>query len=412
MSGRWRSWAAGAAAAAALWAAAAGPAFATDPIRGSEWPLDAQHFRADEVWALSRGAGVTVAVVDSGVAASHPDLAGQVLPGTSLLGDGGDGRSDTSGDSHGTAVSGIIAGTGGADGQGMTGLAPDSKVLPVKVTTGDRVSPSVVAQGIVWAVDHGAKVVNVSLGTETPDALLKRAVAYALQQDVVVVASAGNQGRNGNPVQYPAAFPGVLSVSGTNRDGSFWAPGESGTGVAVAAPASDVYSTNDLGQYVHAEGTSYAAAYVSATAALIRARRPELTQGQVVRRIITGTREHRDTPDARFGYGLLDPLAALTVDISGADPGNPLASPTAAAKKASAPSWPAWTSWTAGVLVVLAAGTGAAVLRRRRSGRIAEAPAPPAPEPRRSGKASPPPGSGPSPKTRKKAEGTVGKSRR
>ncbi|WP_051778679.1 type VII secretion-associated serine protease mycosin [Kitasatospora phosalacinea] len=369
-----------------LWAATIGPAIASDPIRGSEWPLDAQHFQADKTWALSRGDGVTIAVVDSGVAASHPDLAGQVLPGTSLLGDGGDGRSDTSGDSHGTAVSGIIAGTGGADGQGMTGLAPGAKILPVKVTADDQVSPSTVAQGIVWAVDHGAKIVNVSIGTESPDPLLKQAVAYALRQDAVVVASAGNEGEKGNPVQYPAAFPGVLSVSGVNQDGSFWAPSESGASVAVAAPASDVYSTNDQGQYVHAEGTSYAAAYVSATAALIRSRWPQLTQGQVVRRIITGTKEHRAAPDARFGYGLLDPLSALTVDVPTSDLSNPLASPAAAHPKASAPSRSPRPLWTVGALLALSAAAGTAFLWRR-SARTVKVPV--SPTPRAPGKNSP-----------------------
>ncbi|WP_404870065.1 type VII secretion-associated serine protease mycosin [Kitasatospora griseola] len=365
MSGHWRSWAAGAAAAVTLWAAAV-PASA-EPIRGAEWPLDARHFDADRVWTVSRGDGVTVAVVDTGVAASHPDLAGQVLPGTSLLGDGGDGRSDTSEDSHGTAISGIIAGTGGTDGQGMFGLAPGAKILPVKVASGEQMLPSVVAQAIVWATDHGARVINVSLSTTTPDPLLKQAVAYALRKDAVVVAAAGNHGTAGNPVQYPAAFPGVVSVSGVNEDDSFWTPSESGAGVAVAAPASDIYSTNDIGQYVHAEGTSYAAGYVSATAALIRSRWPELTQGQAVRRLIGATKDHRNRPDPKFGYGLLDPFAALSATIDTTDTGNPLDSPTAAPARASASRWPAWLGWTAAVLAVLSVAVAAIVTRRRRT---------------------------------------------
>ncbi|MFD5464832.1 type VII secretion-associated serine protease mycosin [Kitasatospora sp. NPDC127059] len=300
------------------------PASNAESIRSSEWPLDAEHFKADRVWSISRGAGTTVAVVDSGVSGSHPDLAGQVLPGSSLIGDGDDGRTDTSGDSHGTAIAGIIAGTGGPDpGEGMTGLAPAAKILPVRVGTGNQVSAPLVARGIVWAADHGAQVINVSLGAPDPDPLLKQAVTYAMGKDAVIVASAGNEGDRGNPPMYPAAFPGVVSVSGVDESGGFWKASESGRGVVVAAPAADIYSTNNQGRYVKADGTSYAAAYVSATAALIRSVHPDLTAGQVIRRLITTTVERNNRPDSKIGYGRIDPISALSSSVDG-EPENPL----------------------------------------------------------------------------------------
>ncbi|MFC5646980.1 type VII secretion-associated serine protease mycosin [Kitasatospora cinereorecta] len=347
-----------------------------DSVRSGEWPLDAQHFAADKVWATSRGTGVIVAVVDSGVSATHPDLSDQVLAGTSLLGDGGDGRTDTSSDSHGTAIAGIIAGTGGTAGSGMTGLAPQAKILPVKVSTGAQVAPSAVAQGIVWAADHGAQVINVSMGTATPDPLLKQAVTYAMRKNAVLVASAGNQGSEGNPAMYPAAFPGVVSVSGINSDGSFWTASESGNGVTLAAPASDIYSTNDLDEYVHAEGTSYSAAYVSATAALIRSRWPDLTEGQVVQRLIATTRNHRNQPDAQLGYGALDPLAAITADVRTTGADNPLLNRVGSqtAHGATSSPDPLWAA--AGVCAVLLGGSASIFAlrrRRRQAGRTGEA---------------------------------------
>ncbi|MFG3229563.1 type VII secretion-associated serine protease mycosin [Kitasatospora sp. NPDC048194] len=333
---------------------AGSPVGNADSIRSSEWPLNAEHFKADRVWEISRGAGTTVAVVDSGVSASHPDLSGQVLPGTSLIGDGDDGRTDTSGESHGTAIAGIIAGTGGpAPGGGMTGLAPAAKILPVRVSTGNQVSAPMVAQGIVWAADHGARVINVSLGAPEPDPLLKQAVTYAMGKDAVVVASAGNEGDRGNPPMYPAAFPGVVSVSGVDEAGGFWNPSESGRGIVIAAPAAEIYSTNNQGRYVKADGTSYAAAYVSATAALIRSAHPDLSAGQVIYRLITTTVERKSHPDPKLGFGRIDPISALSSADDG-DRGNPLLrEPHESADSASEPD--------SGLLVLTASSTGLAL---------------------------------------------------
>ncbi|MFF0416296.1 type VII secretion-associated serine protease mycosin [Kitasatospora sp. NPDC004745] len=345
--------------------ASGAPVSNAEGIRSSEWPLDAEHFKTDRIWSISRGAGTTVAVVDSGVSASHPDLAGQVLPGSSLIGDGDDGRTDTSGESHGTAIAGIIAGNGGpAPGEGMMGLAPDAKILPVRVSTGNQVSAPMVARGIVWAADHGARVINVSLGAADPDPLLKQAVTYAMNKDAVVVASAGNEGDRGNPPMYPAAFPGVVSVSGVEENGGFWKASESGRGIVVSAPAADIYSTNNQGRYVKADGTSYAAAYVSATAALIRSAHPGLTAGQVIYRIISTTIERNGRPDSKLGFGRIDPLAALDSAADG-DRENPLLHESAEPGSDSHSSM--FVIAASSVAFVLAACAAAILWRRARS---------------------------------------------
>ncbi|MFJ9559154.1 type VII secretion-associated serine protease mycosin [Streptomyces fuscichromogenes] len=352
--------------------AAARQAAAPTPL-SAEWPLDTQHFDASRIWRQSQGAGVTVAVVDTGVNARHPDLAGRVLPGTDVTGQATDGRVDVSADSHGTSVAGVIAGSGGA-GKGMAGLAPRATVLPVRVSADNAADPLALARGIVYAADHGASVINISMVTTDPDPQIRDAVAYARRHDAVVVAAAGNNGRAGNPVGYPAAFPGVLAVSGTTRDGGFWSSGESGSYVALAAPAVDIFSTRNSGGYLTKDGTSYSAPYVSAAAALLRAAYPAESAGQIIARLI-GTADRpgggSDTGsgrDDRFGYGIVDPLKALGAPAPAAG-----ADPLLTAAGAGTPKAAATTGGTSGgtvavlsaVAVAAVAAAGGLLLRRR-----------------------------------------------
>ncbi|MGW1618956.1 type VII secretion-associated serine protease mycosin [Streptomyces sp. NPDC002172] len=357
--------------------AAASPAVARQSAAptplGAEWPLDAQHFDASRIWRLSQGAGVKVAVVDTGVNARHPDLAGRVLPGTDVTQQAADGRVDLSSDSHGTSVAGVIAGSGGT-GKGMAGLAPRATVLPVRVSADNAADPLALARGIVYAADHGASVINISMVTTDPDPQIRDAVAYARRHDIVVVAAAGNNGRAGNPVTYPAAFPGVVAVSGTTRAGGFWASGESGSYVALAAPAVDIYSTRNSGGYLSKDGTSYSAPYVSAAAALLRAAYPSENAGQIIARLI-GT---ADRPgggsgrDDRFGFGIVDPLKALGAPAPAAS-ADPLvtAAGDGAPKAADATGGtPGGTIAAVGALAgVTAAAVGGFLVRRRRSRR-------------------------------------------
>ncbi|MFJ8490256.1 type VII secretion-associated serine protease mycosin [Streptomyces sp. NPDC094038] len=356
--------------------AAAPPATAGQPAAptplSSEWPLDAAHFDASRIWRLSQGAGVTVAVVDTGVNARHPDLAGRVLPGTDATRQAADGRIDLSTDSHGTSVAGVVAGSGGA-GRGMAGLAPRATVLPVRVSADNAADPLALARGIVYAADHGAAVINVSMVTTTPDPQVRDAVAYARRHDIVVVAAAGNNGREGNPVTYPAAFPGVVAVSGTTRDGGSWAAGESGSYIALAAPAVDIYSTRNSGGYLTADGTSYSAPYVSAAAALLRAAYPAENAGQIIARLI-GT---ADRPgggsgrDDRFGYGIVDPLKALRAPAPAASADPLLTAAGDGAPKAADTTGgvPGGTVAVIGVAAGVTAAAAGGLLARRRSRR-------------------------------------------
>lgn len=296
-------------------------------VRDREWPLAT--FQADRVWALSKGAGVTVAVVDSGVDATHPDLSGQVLPGADLTGTGSsDGTTDD--DGHGTGMASIIAGSGrGRGGTGMIGLAPEARILPVRVLShrGQGVPSS---DGIRYAVEHGARVVNVSLGdTESGAAYLddiRSAVEEASAHDAIVVASAGNEGADGNPVEYPAGIHGVVAVSGVDRNTRLYSDTEHGPQVVLAAPAVGLEHASLDGGYTIGTGTSGASAYVSATAALVAARFPDLSAGQVIDRLIR-TADHPDgcaDRSAYYGFGVVNPLAALTANLAAGDRANPL----------------------------------------------------------------------------------------
>ncbi|WP_431683797.1 S8 family serine peptidase [Kitasatospora sp. KL5] len=333
----------------------------------TSWPLDEQHLNAGKVWQLSTGKGVTVAVVDSGVAASHPGLDHQLLPGSSVLGDQSNGLSDTSPDSHGTSVAAVIASSTANAGSGAPGLAKDSRILPVRVTASGAATPQNVAHGIAWAVDHGARVINVSMGSDQPDPMLRKSVEYAIAKNVIVVAAAGNLGEQGNPAQYPAAFPGVVAVTGVNSSGEFWPPSESGNWVTLAAPAADISSTDSQGSPRTVAGTSYSAAYVAATAALLLERYPELTGHQAIQRIIDTTSQHHQKPDPKFGYGVVNPLQALT-DTAPLphNTRNPLLASKAIPAEASSPMTQVLVSTVAAFAALVAAGLGLITIIRRR----------------------------------------------
>ncbi|MEU7604883.1 type VII secretion-associated serine protease mycosin [Streptomyces sp. NPDC040724] len=312
-------------AAALLTAATAFPA-AADTIRDRQWGLLA--LRAEEAWGTTRGDGVTVAVLDTGVDDSHPDLAGQVLEGTDLIGMGA-GRGDRSWARHGTAMASIIAGHGHGPsrGQGVLGIAPQARILPVRVILeeGDpgrgkaRDSKGgALAEGIRWAADHGADVINLSLGDDSESAHHEagedEAVQYALAKGVVVVASAGNGGETGDRVSYPAAYPGVIAVTAVDRRGKKAKFSTRNWYATVSAPGVDVVIADPDRSYYEGWGTSAAAAFVSGAAALVKAAHPDLSPAQI-KKLLEDTAS--DSPaggrdDAR-GHGTVDPAAALQV---------------------------------------------------------------------------------------------------
>ncbi|MEW2315288.1 type VII secretion-associated serine protease mycosin [Streptomyces bauhiniae] len=345
-----------------------------DSIRAQQWGLSALHL--DEAWRTTQGQGVTVAVLDTGVEDDHPDLAGNVLPGKDMVGFGA-GPGDRAWARHGTAMAGIIAGHGHGpgDGAGIMGVAPEAKILPVRVILEDKdparskarvTRGNALADGIRWATDHGADVINLSLGDDSdsahPEAGEDEAVQYALGKGVVVVASAGNGGDKGDHVSYPAAYPGVIAVTAVDRYGTRASFSTRRWYAAVSAPGVDVVIADPDHRYYEGWGTSAASAFVSGAAALLKADRPKLTPAQI-KKVLEDTA--RDAPtggrDDSRGFGMIDPAAALKA-ATNLKPDTP--HPATYAKKYfgpgpdtpdSASSGPGWAAWLAG-------GTGTALL--------------------------------------------------
>ncbi|MGP3999738.1 type VII secretion-associated serine protease mycosin, partial [Streptomyces sp. 8N706] len=293
-------------------------------IRAQEWALDA--IRVEDAWRTTRGDGVTVAILDTGVDDQHPDLAGQVLTGKDLIGFGA-GRGDRAWARHGTAMAGIVAGRGHGPGRedGVLGVAPAAKILPVRVILEDAdparkkargARGNALAEGIRWAADHGADVINLSLGDDSksahPEAREDAAVQYALSKGAVVVASAGNGGEEGDHVSYPAAYPGVIAVTAVDRYGSR-APFSTRRWYAtVCAPGVDVVIADPDRHYYEGWGTSAAAAFVSGAVALVRSAHPDLSPVQI-KKLLADTA--RDSPEGGRsddrGAGLVDAAAAI-----------------------------------------------------------------------------------------------------
>ncbi|MFB6874094.1 type VII secretion-associated serine protease mycosin [Streptomyces sp. NPDC056323] len=295
-----------------------------DAIRDQQWGLQALH--TDQAWRTTKGKGITVAVVDTGVDGNLPDLSGQVLPGKDMIGFGA-GRGDRSWARHGTAMAGIIAGHGHGTGRsdGVLGIAPEAKILPVRVileasdparAKARKSRGTALADGIRWAADHGADVINLSLGDDSksahPDPGEDAAIQYALKKGAVVVASAGNGGEKGDHISYPAAYPGVIAVAAVDRYGTHAAFSTRRWYATVSAPGVDIVVAAPDGQYYVEWGTSAASAFVSGAVALVRAAHPELTPAQIKKLLADTARSApasgRD--DAR-GYGIVDPAAAI-----------------------------------------------------------------------------------------------------
>lgn len=367
------------------------PSASADYIRDRQWVIDVIDFK--KVWTESQGQGVTVAVVDTGVDGNHPDLTGQVLKGKNFTANGKSPQDDP--DGHGTGMASIIAGHGhGANGSaGVMGLAPKAQILPIKVA--DSVSEDYVneewAAGVRYAVDQGADVINLSFADATalPGSKGAEAIAYALQHDVVVVSGTGNDGIEG--LEYPAKLPGVVAVGAIDESLKVWKDSNYGPGVTLAAPGANIAraDTSHSNGYAEGSGVSDATAYVSAAAALVRAKYPDLTAGQVINRLIKSAtfldEDVKKVPDEQYGYGIIRPYAALTNDIpkgskqgplaqappststnSGAADDNDSTSQAAKKKKKSSSGSTLLIAGIAAAVVVI--GIAFAVIRSRRNG--------------------------------------------
>ena len=311
-------------AAAGTTVALAAPPASADLARSQDWALAALH--AQQAWRTTKGAGITVAVLDTGVDATHPDLTGQVLPGKDEIGFGAK-RGDTYWAKHGTGMAAIIAGHGHGpgDSDGVLGIAPEARILPVRVLLEDKdpkrqkartTRGDALPDGIRWAVDHGADVINLSLGddsaTAAPVAAEDDAIRYALSKGVVVVSSAGNGGAAADRSSYPAAYPGVIAVAAVDKNGDHASFSTHRWYASVSAPGVEVVIADPDRTYYNGWGTSAASAYVSGTAALIRSANPRLSPAQVKQVLEDTTRDRpKGGRDDEVGTGLVDPAAAV-----------------------------------------------------------------------------------------------------
>ncbi|MCU1513134.1 MAG: peptidase [Microbacteriaceae bacterium] len=306
----------------------ASPASA-DSIRDREYWLSSYGVTA--AWNTTRGAGVTVAVIDTGIDGTHPDLTGQVIGGTDVSGIGAaNGQKPIGEDSqHGTMVASMLAGHGHGSGAGVIGVAPAAKLLAVSIGfgVGTTNSDDQIATGVRWAVDNGAKIINMSLTRNTLDwpTSWDDAFLYAMQHDVIIVAAAGNRGSGTTEVGAPATMPGVVVVAGVNRAGkaSFDASSQ-GITLTVAAPSEDLVGASPGGGYLSWAGTSGATPLVSGALALIRAAHPDLDAGDVINRL---TKTATPAGDAiSYGSGLLNVDKAVTATVAKvkADPADDL----------------------------------------------------------------------------------------
>ena len=318
----------------------AAPAAHADAWRDKEYWLAESGIT--KAWEVSRGANVKVAVIDSGVDGKHPDLAGVLAGGVDVSGAGSpDGQKSIGAKpEHGTLVATMLAGRGHqpADAtatpspsagpsvapDGIVGVAPEAQLLSVSTWLGSanpagKSDQDQIPQAVRWAVDNGARVINISLGSTSPEwpQSWDAAFLYAEQKDVVIVAAAGNRGGGNIQVGAPATIPGVLTVAGLDRQGTASIDSSSqGISIGVAAPAENLIGGLPGGGYAEWAGTSGATPIVAGVAALIRSKWPEMPASQVINRIVSTAKDAgAKGKDPLYGFGVLDAEAALKDDV-------------------------------------------------------------------------------------------------
>jgi type VII secretion-associated serine protease mycosin len=275
------------------------------------------------VWLSTRGDGIRVAVLDSGVDASQPQLKGHVESGFDAVTNKGSADTDCLG--SGTAVAGVIAAKP-MNSTGLVGLAPGVTIVPIRVVADSGSSPlttdpEILARGITAAVNRQVDVIVVSVITYQDKPVLAAAVADAQARGVVVVAAAGDLGdkTDADPDPFPARYPGVIGVGAIDRTGQRWAKSQYGPYVDLVAPGADVWTLTPGHGMISASGTGLAAGIVGATAALVRAKRSDSVQPNEVAAALLGT----TTPSPAgpgYGKGIVNPAAAINNDVVDAAP--------------------------------------------------------------------------------------------
>ncbi|MEU0570525.1 S8 family serine peptidase [Nonomuraea sp. NPDC005983] len=306
-----------------------GPIDAGATARARQWQLSA--LQLPEAWRESKGEGVLVAVLDTGVNGHHPDLDGAVIEGPDLTGAA---REPEMWGHHGTAMASLIAGRGHSDDHaraakddGVLGVAPEARVLSVRVTleNGDPLrekrgsgSRDALARGIRYAADQGADVISMSLGGGSGSwegsAAEEEAVQYAIGRGAVLVASAGNDGNSTNRKNFPAAYPGVIAVGAVDKRLRVTPFSNRQDYLSVVAPGTEIVTADGAGSYMVGDGTSSAAALVAGIAALVRSAHPDLSPYHVRMAVEQGTRRRpAGGYDSSYGHGLADAALALRV---------------------------------------------------------------------------------------------------
>ncbi|MEU2606303.1 S8 family serine peptidase [Streptomyces albus] len=292
-------------------------------MQSLQWYL--KPMQAEKMWEVSTGKGIKVAIIDTGVDASSPSLKGRVLPGKDVSGAPGDENEPDNG--HGTTMAELIAGSG--KGGSLKGLAPDAKIIPFRTSLesvkGADTEKDHVGEAIRAAADSDAQIINMSMGG-APHPDVKRAVEYATKKGKLLLASTGNDAKDGNHLNYPAAYPEVAAVAGIRQDGKVGDYSTHGEQTTLSGPGDKIPAWCDgkLQGYCIKSGTSSATAIASASAALIWSKHPKWTSNQVLR-VLMETGDHHDNPSTYIGHGAVRPRLNLLENKG--DPGDPDISP-------------------------------------------------------------------------------------
>ncbi|MBP1932852.1 S8 family peptidase [Ammoniphilus resinae] len=296
------------------------PNFILLPNREPNDPLYTQYqwnlpiIKADRAWDISPGrANITVAVVDTGVDLKHEDFKGKLVKGYNVLLDNNNPMDDNG---HGTHVSGIIS-AGTNNTIGIAGVSWNNRIMPVKAIGAEGTGTAFdIAKGIKWAADHGARVINMSVGNYHPSQVLHDAVRYAYDKGIVLIAASGND--NTDQPSYPAAYPEVLSIAAVDNHKRRAEFSNYGKHIDVAAPGVDIPSTYIYSEYAVLSGTSMACPHVSGLAGLILSVNPNLSNREVAKIIRQSAKDLGSRgKDQQYGYGLIDVDKALIMAKEG-----------------------------------------------------------------------------------------------
>ncbi|MEV0651178.1 S8 family serine peptidase [Phytomonospora sp. NPDC050363] len=300
------------------------PAAHADDVRDAEWMVEA--LRLPEAHRIATGEGVTVGIVDTGVDSTHPDLTGVVVAGKDSWSPAGDGQTDVTG--HGTAMASLVAGHGHGDGggDGVLGVAPGARILSYGAwRPGDeKYDDAELLKGIRWVIDNGADVILLAYGGGTGEPEEEALIDEAEAKGIPVVAPTANALAGEKHVGFPGLFTNVVLAGCSGKDGDYSEVGLEHPAIAVAAPCEGLTSAGPDGGYEDTSGTSKAAATTAGTLALLKSHWPDMSREDMMRQLYSTADDKQEAGrDRKVGYGVINPLTALTSPVRPYDPSNP-----------------------------------------------------------------------------------------